>query len=243
MYLLIFYCRFATTEAIVGHLGVDERGNHTLADVMFAGSIAAILETLIIGAPMETLMTQMIKDTRQNKPKLTGAVTAFGFILTKHGEAFANRSNTLFRFLPPLVVRRYRLTGIPGFYRGTMPIMARQIFSQIIRLIVFEVGRNAYRTKQPERDLSIALVAGLGALSGFISVLFTAPLDLVKTRMQGLFWNNYRSNWDCAKKLLAKEGPFVFFRGSAPRMVRVCMDMALSSLFYEFMCNYMEKKW
>lgn len=210
---------------------------------MFAGSIAAILETLLIGAPMETIMTQMIKDTTQAKPKLKGAIHAFGYILLKHGEAFAGRYKTLERFLPSVVIIRFRLTGAPGLYRGTTSIVGRQIITQVSRLTVYEVGRDAYRLKHPDKDLPILMVAGLGALSGVISVLCTAPMDIVKTRMQGLFWNNYRSHWDCARKLWRKEGPLVFFRGSAPRMVRVCIDMAYSSLFYEFMCSYMERSW
>lgn len=124
-----------------------------------------------------------------------------------------------------------------------MSIMGRQIFSQLARLLFVETARDAYQLKNPGQNLPIVMVAGLGAASGVISVLFTAPIDLIKTRMQGLFWNKYRSPWQCARKLWVKEGPQVFFRGSAPRMVRVCIDMAYSATFYEFMCNYMEETW
>lgn len=70
---------------------MDKPGIHALEQVMFAGSIAAIIETLLIGAPMETVMTQIIKDTRSAKPKLRGAVQTFGEIMINHGEALAER--------------------------------------------------------------------------------------------------------------------------------------------------------
>lgn len=239
---LLNFPRFATTEAVVGHLQADERGQHSLAQIMFAGTIASTLETILIGAPMETVMTQMIKDKRQAKPKLTGAIHAFTFIIQKHGEALARRFKPNATFLSS-VFHHLRLSGVPGLYRGTWSIVFRITFAQVIRLTVFESGRDAYRLKHPDQDLPIALVAGLGASSGLISVLISAPLDTVKTRMQGLFWNNYRSHWDCAQKMWRKEGALTFFRGSAPRFIRVSLDMTYSSLFYEFMCNYIEHRW
>lgn len=235
--------RFATTEAVLGHLRMDERGNHTLAQRLFAGTMGAILETILIGAPMETVMTQMIRDSTADNPKLKGAVHAFSYILLKHGEAFAGRISTLDRFLPSLVVGRFWHTGVAGLYRGTTSIVVRQMFTQWIRMAVYESGQNAYRVKRPGQDMPLLLVAGLGAISGFISVVITAPIEIVKTRMQGLFWSHNRSHWACARKLWRKEGATVFFRGTAPRMIRVCIDMTYNSIFYELMISYMEKRW
>lgn len=234
--------RFGTIEAVCESLQVDEFGRHSMGQRVFAGAMASIVETILIGAPLETVMTQMIKDTTKTKPKLKGAIAAYGFILLKHGEALAGKIFPIDRFLPSFCVR-FRRAGIPGLYRGTFTIIARQVFTQIVRLLVFESGRDAYHVQNPGKPMPLLGFAGLGATSGIISVACTAPIDFVKTRMQGLFWNRYSSHWDCVRTVYLKEGVAAFFRGSALRMLRVSIDIAYSSVFYEFMINAMERHW
>lgn len=233
--------RFGTIETVCENMHTDNYGRYSLDQRLFAGALASILETLLIGAPMETVMTQVIKDKSNPSPKLKGAFAAFGHILNKHGEAFKAYLLPNDRWLPSFFLR-LRRTGIAGLYRGTYSIIARQVMIQVIRMAVFESGRNVYYVHNPGEKIPLATLAGLGATSGMISVLCTAPLDFIKTRMQGLFWTRYRSYWDCAKKVYRKEGFSAFFRGSALRMLRVSVDLAYTSVFYECMMNNMERK-
>jgi|TARA_B110000305_G_C19302938_1_gene570047 solute carrier family 25 citrate transporter 1 len=42
-----------------------------------------------------------------------------------------------------------------------------------------------------------------GGFAGFCSVMFNNPVDVIKTRMQGVDAGKYSSFMDCGKKILA----------------------------------------
>jgi len=42
-----------------------------------------------------------------------------------------------------------------------------------------------------------------GGFAGFCSVMFNNPIDVIKTRMQGVDANKYKSFLDCGQKILA----------------------------------------
>ena len=52
------------------------------------------------------------------------------------------------------------------------------------------------------------LVTGaFGGFAGFCSVMGNTPLDVVKTRMQGLEAKQYKNVFHCAYKIMTLEGP------------------------------------
>ena len=46
-----------------------------------------------------------------------------------------------------------------------------------------------------------------GAIAGAASVFGNTPLDVIKTRMQGLEASQYKNTLDCAVQIAKKEGP------------------------------------
>lgn len=71
------------------------------------------------------------------------------------------------------------------------------------------------------------------ATAGAVSVFVNNPLDVVKTRMQGLEASNYKGSWDCFKQILLKS-PLSFYRGVTPRLIRVCGDAAVTFTAYGY---------
>ena len=51
------------------------------------------------------------------------------------------------------------------------------------------------------------IVGAMGGFAGACSVFGNTPLDVIKTRMQGLEASKYKNTFDCAKSILVNEGP------------------------------------
>jgi solute carrier family 25 (mitochondrial citrate transporter), member 1 len=45
-----------------------------------------------------------------------------------------------------------------------------------------------------------------GGIAGAASVIGNNPIDVVKSRMQGLGASKYTSSWDCAKQVIRTDG-------------------------------------
>ena len=71
-----------------------------------------------------------------------------------------------------------------------------------------------------------------GAIAGSVSVLSNTPIDVVKTRMQGLDANRYTGSIDCAMKIYQNEGFRGFYKGLTPRLVKVSMEVAIAFTMY-----------
>ena len=67
-----------------------------------------------------------------------------------------------------------------------------------------------------------------GGFAGFCSVMANNPVDVIKTRLQGVEASKYNGVMDCGKQILAKEGLMGFYSGAKPRLARVILDVALT---------------
>lgn len=77
-----------------------------------------------------------------------------------------------------------------------------------------------------------------GGFAGFCSVMANNPIDVIKTKMQGVDAHQYKGFADCFKQVLAKEGPMGFYSGVVPRLARVILDVSLTfSLFHSMKRN------
>ena len=60
------------------------------------------------------------------------------------------------------------------------------------------------------------------------------PVDVIKTRMQGVEAHKYKNVFDCGGSILREMGPMGFYSGVGPRLARVILDVALTfSIFGE----------
>ena len=66
---------------------------------------------------------------------------------------------------------------------------------------------------------------------------------LIVFRMQGLESAKYESTFDCAKQIMIHEGPKAFYKGTIPRMSRVCLDVAITFMIYDSFMELFNKVW
>ena len=71
-----------------------------------------------------------------------------------------------------------------------------------------------------------------GGFAGFCSTMANNPVDVIKTKMQGIDANKYNGFGDCAKRIMAESGAMGFYAGVIPRLCRVCLDVGLTFSIY-----------
>lgn len=69
------------------------------------------------------------------------------------------------------------------------------------------------------------------------------PVDVVKTRMQGLGAARYRNVADCALQILRQEGLRAFYKGATARLARVCLDVTVVMVLYEQFSKVLDRFW
>ena len=102
--------------------------------------------------------------------------------------------------------------GFGGIYKGVAATTMKQASNQGIRfmsyseIINFIKGGDIDRATHPLESL----FAGMSA--GTLSVIGNNPIDVVKTRMQGIEASKYKNTFDCFYKTLTIDGPFGFYK-------------------------------
>ena len=133
--------------------------------------------------------------------------------------------------------------GIGGIYKGLTATILKQGSNQAIRFFVMETLKDLYAAKNPDKKVPKLLVGLFGAIAGAASVIGNTPLDVVKTRMQGLEAAKYSNTMDCAIHIFRNEGIFAFYKGTLPRLGRVCLDVGITFMIYDsFMALFMGSK-
>ncbi len=54
------------------------------------------------------------------------------------------------------------------------------------------------------------------------------PIDVIKTRLQGVEAHRYNGFLDCGRQIMSEAGVFGFYSGVVPRLARVILDVALT---------------
>ncbi|XP_045923787.1 tricarboxylate transport protein B, mitochondrial [Micropterus dolomieu] len=103
--------------------------------------------------------------------------------------------------------------------------------------------RNWYKGDDPNKAINPLITGLFGAVAGAASVFGNTPLDVIKTRMQGLEAHKYKSTMDCAVKIMKHEGPKAFYKGTVPRLGRVCLDVAIVFIIYEEVVKVLNIVW
>ena len=83
----------------------------------------------------------------------------------------------------------------------------KQGSNQAIRFFVMETCKDWYRGGDPNKPVPKPVVGAFGALAGAASVFGNTPIDVVKTRMQGLEASKYKNTMDCFVQIWKNEGP------------------------------------
>lgn len=200
--------RFASFEFFAGKL-MDKDGKMSASKNFLAGLCAGLIEAVTVVTPLETVKTKFIHD--QNSPKDQRKYKG-----TVHG-----------------VSAIIKQEGLSGIYKGLVPTMMKQSTNQATRFLVFGEMRKYFQGGDSKKQLNVGESLISGALAGGASVLVNNPIDVVKTKMQGLEAKNYKGTVDCFKSILVNQGPTFFYRGCAPRLIRVMGDVAITFTVYE----------
>jgi len=119
----------------------------------------------------------------------------------------------------------------------------KQGSNQAIRFYVMESLREWYKGGDKNKETPKLLVGFFGAVAGAASVFGNTPIDVVKTRMQGLEAAKYKGTMDCFLQIWRKEGPMAFYKGTVPRLSRVCLDVAITFMIYDSFMDLFNKFW
>ena len=111
----------------------------------------------------------------------------------------------------------------------------KQSTNQAIRFGVMISLKNWYRGDDPNREIPLYLSGIFGGIAGAASVFGNTPIDVIKTRMQGLDAHLYKNSWDCTVKLYQSDGLKGFYKGTIPRMGRVVLDVAIVFTLFDYL--------
>ncbi|XP_061197784.1 tricarboxylate transport protein, mitochondrial-like [Saccostrea echinata] len=208
--------RFGAFEELK-RFNVDENGNLSPHKRVLCGLGAGVSEAILAVTPMETLKVKFINDQTSANPHYRGFF---------HG-----------------VSQIVKEQGIRGIYQGVVPTILKQGSNQAIRFFVMESLKHWYREGDPTKPVPVYVVGAFGALAGACSVFGNTPIDVIKTRLQGLEAHKYKGTIDCAVKIFKHEGPRAFYKGTIPRLSRVCLDVAITFMIYDSVMDIFNRHW
>eukprot|EP00054_Salpingoeca_dolichothecata_P021972 m.142386 g.142386 ORF g.142386 m.142386 type:complete len:334 (-) comp24183_c0_seq7:109-1110(-) len=193
---------------------VDDTGKMTPLQSLLCGLGAGACEAVVVVTPMETLKVKFINDQNSGKP----------------------RFKSFFHGTRMLIQEQ----GIRSCYQGLAATILRQGTNQAMRFFVYNSLRERLKASDPNKELAVWQTLICGGVAGAVSVFGNTPIDVIKTRMQGLDARRlYTGYWDCVKTTWAEGGGSItggvrsFYKGTTPRLVRVVLDVALVFTLYE----------
>uniref|UniRef100_A0A7N4Q1M1 Tricarboxylate transport protein, mitochondrial n=1 Tax=Sarcophilus harrisii TaxID=9305 RepID=A0A7N4Q1M1_SARHA len=195
----------------------DAQGRLDSTRGLLCGLGAGVAEAVVVVCPMETIKVKFIHDQCSPNPKYRGFF---------HG-----------------VREIIREQGLKGTYQGLTATVLKQGSNQAIRFFVMTSLRNWYRGDDPNKPMNPVVTGAFGAIAGAASVFGNTPLDVIKTRMQGLEAHKYKSTWDCGYQIMKHEGLKAFYKGTVPRLGRVCLDVAIVFIIYDEVVKLLNKVW
>ncbi|XP_017891284.1 tricarboxylate transport protein, mitochondrial [Ceratina calcarata] len=208
--------RFGSFET-VKQLLVDSEGKLSKKMSFLAGLCAGASEAIFAVTPMETIKVKFINDQRSANPRYKGFL---------HGVT--------------MITKEY---GFRGVYQGLAPTILKQGSNQAIRFCAMETMKEWYRGEDPNVHIPKMVIGTFGAIAGALSVFGNTPIDVVKTRMQGLEAAKYKNSLDCFLQIWRNEGPMAFYKGTVPRLSRVCLDVAITFMIYDSFMDLFNRVW
>lgn len=126
----------------------------------------------------------------------------------------------------------YREEGIPGLYRGVVPITIGYLPTWAIYFVIYEEVKNKTSVSLSQYPFFSHMISALTA--GASSTLATNPIWVVKTRLmtQSPTHLKYRGTLDAFHKMFVEEGIFSFYAGLGPALLGL-LHVAVQFPLYE----------
>jgi len=96
--------------------------------------------------------------------------------------------------------------GIGGVYKGLTATILKQGSNQGIRFLVYNQVKLQLQGGDHQKVLPWYSSLFCGAIAGATSVIGNNPLDVIKSRMQGLEAHKYKNSLDCGIKIFQESG-------------------------------------
>ncbi|EEF48106.1 mitochondrial carrier protein CoAc2 [Ricinus communis] len=146
--------------------------------------------------------------------------------------------------------------GIMGFYRGNGASVARIVPYAALHYMTYEQYRRWIILSYPDIGRGPVLDLVAGSFAGGTAVLFTYPLDLVRTKLAYQVVNSskmsmpavvnteqaYRGISDCFSKTFKESGFRGLYRGVAPSLYGIFPYAGLKFYFYEEMKRHVPEE-
>ncbi|KAL1845216.1 hypothetical protein VTK73DRAFT_863 [Phialemonium thermophilum] len=209
-------------------------GKATPLGNMCAGMAAGVAESVLVLTPGETIKTKMIEGQGRGRGRGSGgagqpgegtAPTAAGS--AKHANHYSSTRGTMAAI--------FRNEGLRGFYAGVVPVTMKQSANAMVRFTSYNFLSETLQAMRLRFLPSTATPALAGALAGCITVYATMPFDNLKTRLQSSQGRTLHggSSLRCLRVVLRNEGVLALWKGTTPRLVRLCVSGAISFTIYE----------
>lgn len=133
--------------------------------------------------------------------------------------------------------------GIRGIYKGVGATIAKSASNQALRFGIYEeCKRMMLNQKQAGATQLTPLEAlGGGMTTGCLAAMINYPIDVVKTRMQGLDAARYRSILHCLTTLVKEEGILALYAGVWARLARTVPGQGIIFCSYETITREISK--
>uniref|UniRef100_A0A8H8CJZ1 EF-hand domain-containing protein n=1 Tax=Psilocybe cubensis TaxID=181762 RepID=A0A8H8CJZ1_PSICU len=186
---------------------VEDSRNISGFSRFLSGGIGGISSQLSI-YPIETLKTQMMSNTGENKRTLVSAV----------------------RHL-------WKLGGIRAYYRGLTIGLVGVFPYSAIDMSTFEALKQAYQRSTGKEEPGVMALLAFGSISGSVGATSVYPLNFVRTRLQASgstgHPQTYTGVMDVATKTWERDGWRGFYRGLFPTLAKVVPAVSISYVVYE----------
>jgi solute carrier family 25 (mitochondrial iron transporter), member 28/37 len=207
---------FSAFEAVRTALAPTHRtdGRHHVAETALAGVCATV------AADSVTVPWDTIKQRMQIRATYSGVLDCVRRVHAEHGAG--------------------------AFFVGLQPTVLMNIPFNAIYFVAFESAKKVILDwrQVDEEHFSATSFCAAGAVAGAAAATASAPLDLVKTRLQTggeVGARRYRGLGDALSRIYSEEGVRGLFRGVGPRVVFHIPAAAICWTTYEFCKHVMDK--
>ncbi|KAI8656220.1 Fungal-trans domain-containing protein [Fusarium sp. Ph1] len=191
--------RFLTFDVIRNKLPRDQKtGKPTSSSNMLAGVAAGVAESITVVTPGESIKTKIVEDRAGSRTfKSTGDAMRW------------MASNQ----------------GIPGFYRGVVPVTMKQASNALVRFTSYHAIFDLIEPRLKDAGKGSLAVSIAGASAGVVTVYATMPFDTIKTKMQSVSTGiGKQGTLHILTSIIRESGVAGLWKGTTPRLVRLSCD-------------------
>jgi len=132
--------------------------------------------------------------------------------------------------------------GISGIYKGVGATIMKSASNQALRFGIYEECKRYLLSRKEEGNELEPLEALAGGMTtGCIAALTNYPIDVIKTRMQGLEASRYTSVLNCFTTLIKEEGIMALYSGVFARLARTVPGQGIIFCSYETITREVSK--